>query len=618
MNFSLIESFEFFKINEGISYSWSGYLEESNNFSLLKYIEDNGDYFKNKYSNWVYEAGEYEFKGRSVTEHFLLKDKLSYWWLMPITEKSFWKSSYIIDILRLMALEELVSKNQISTFHLYINDSSLNEVLSNFCKTKNIKYHWHKSTKIKPIKSFNTLYRILLPILASLSLIKYLIQRWPLSKVEKPTWFNDHKSIFFCSYFFNLDSTSLKDGDYRSLYWGDLHKLILELGLKSNWLQLYIKHKVVSTSKDAKKILNLFNKDNNNKHHFLDSYLTFRIILNVVVTFLNLIYKSYYISSTMKAFKSKESEMIFWPLIRQEWYNSLRGPTAISNLLNYFLFNEALSKLPPQRIGFYIFENQVWERAFVHNWYKYGHGKLIGVAHSTVRYWDLRYTSDIRLTNKLCSNTKMPYPDFIALNGEEAIHIYLKSKYPFKSILKCEAVRYLSISQNSLKLTSHTEIKSSKISVLILGDYLSNFTIKIIKLIQDSIPFLPPNFTFTLKPHPADLLSNEYYKTINFEITTKPLEKILNNFNIIFSSNYTSASVDAYIFRKRVIVFLDNFQLNLSPLRNSENVFFVCNFEQLVDALTNKELQIENEKMTNFFFLDSKLERWRKILTLQF
>ena len=50
-----------------------------------------------------------------------------------------------------------------------------------------------------------------------------------------------------------------------------------------------------------------------------------------------------------------------------------------------------MASLPRQRLGLYLCENQGWERIFIRAWRKHGHGKLIGVAHSTIGYWDMRY-----------------------------------------------------------------------------------------------------------------------------------------------------------------------------------------------------------------------------------
>ena len=50
-----------------------------------------------------------------------------------------------------------------------------------------------------------------------------------------------------------------------------------------------------------------------------------------------------------------------------------------------------LSNIPKQKVGIYLLENQAWEKSLISSWNKFNHGGLIGVAHSTIRFWDLRY-----------------------------------------------------------------------------------------------------------------------------------------------------------------------------------------------------------------------------------
>src|SRR3990172_7308266 len=119
----------------------------------------------------------------------------------------------------------------------------------------------------------------------------------------------------------------------------------------------------------------------------------------------------------------------------------MQGPVAISNLLWIELFDVALRDLPHQKKGLYLCENQAWERAFIHAWRKYSHGQLIAVAHSTVRFWDLRYFTDPR-TIRSSDKNSMPQPDLIALNGKAAIDAYRSMDFPQTAFAECEALRY--------------------------------------------------------------------------------------------------------------------------------------------------------------------------------
>ena len=613
MTLSIIESLKTPEFKDGINYTWTGYSEEGNKFSLFKFIEDNGDYYKGKYLDWVYSTGKYKFKGRSLIDWFELEDGFSYWWMMPITEKNIWKSPYITDIIRLMAIEDLIIKHLPSRIRLYSNESALNVVLKNFCRDRDIEYVWERPVQIRTQGFKNLSGLVPLPILGILSLLKYLFQRWPLNKQSKPDWIGGGKAVFFCSYFFNLDPASLQKKEYRSRYWGDLHNLLVELGMKSNWLQLYYKHEVIHNLEIALNTAGIFNENKKESHRFLDSQLSLNLVLNVLISLIRLIKTSFYLRPVKNAFKSGDSGMSFWPLIRKEWYNSLYGQIAVSNLLYYHLFKKSISDLPHQKLGLYAFEDQAWERAFIHSWKKNGHGKLIAVAHSTVRYWDFRYSSDSRMTDVECQINPIPYADFVALNGQAAINNFLSTEYAIKSIKECEALRFLNISVPETtmvqKTADHKELK-----VLILGDYLADVTANLMKLLLDALPLLSVSISLTLKPHPVNLVSPNDYPLLNFKVVTDGLEDILHEYDIAFAGNSTSAAVDAYLTRMKVIVCLDEYQLNMSPLHSRENVQFVSTPIQLANALSGVIEQVPSETGKDFFFLDPKLPRWRKII----
>src|SRR6266513_2814318 len=100
--------------------------------------------------------------------------------------------------------------------------------------------------------------------------------------------------------------------------------------------------------------------------------------------------------SMKSAFRPNGSNLLLWPVLRGDWSDSMRGPAAVNNLLMIELFDEVLRSMPHQATGLYLCENQGWERAMIHAWRKHRHGRLIAVAHSTIRFWDLRYFTDPR------------------------------------------------------------------------------------------------------------------------------------------------------------------------------------------------------------------------------
>lgn len=113
-------------------------------------------------------------------------------------------------------------------------------------------------------------------------------------------------------------------------------------------------------------------------------------------------------------------------LYEQEWQASFLGATALFSALYHNLIEAAIGALPKaQRCGFYLQENQGWESSLLQVWRAAGNASLIGVPHSTVRFWDLRYFFDSRSYSCESANS-LPRPHGVACNGDAAIDAYVQ------------------------------------------------------------------------------------------------------------------------------------------------------------------------------------------------
>ena len=141
-------------------------------------------------------------------------------------------------------------------------------------------------------------------------------------------------------------------------------------------------------------------------------------------------------------------------------------------------------------------ENQGWERIFLHFWRKHGHGTIIGVPHSTIRYWDLRYFDTT--THK--SLADLPQPDLVAVNGEHGWQMLQQSCYPMERCVSVEALRY----QYLVKLKPvHLKKASKDINrLLVLGDIQPETTHQMLLELEKSYTLLERKVEIWIKPHP--------------------------------------------------------------------------------------------------------------------
>lgn len=287
----------------------------------------------------------------------------------------------------------------------------------------------------------------------------------------------------------------------------------------------------------------------------------------------------------------------------------------MSNCLFINLCEHTLKRLPPQRLGAYLEENQGWEMAFAHVWRALGHGQLIGVPHSTVRYWDLRYFFDPRSYART-GKGDLPLPDVVALNGPAAIAAYGQGNFPKDRIVEVEALRYFHLADLSPSQPIARAAPVGQLRVLVLGDYLASTTRKQMHWLMAAAGSLPAATCYILRPHPHCPVKASDYPSVKLRITDSPLVELLRDCDVVYTSNITSAAVDAYSAGVRVVSVLDGDTLNMSPLRGIKGVTYVTGPMELLQALRYVQ-DIGPITMEPYFCIDRRLPRWRRLLGLR-
>jgi surface carbohydrate biosynthesis protein (TIGR04326 family) len=603
----------------GLVYRWNGYGEAGSIYSLLRYVERHGERLRPKYLALIHELGERRINGKRVIDHLALEDGLSYWWMTLLVEKSVYKSPSIVDAIRLLAIEEIVVQKGPRAFRLVSANRVLHEVLGGLCRRLGVVYEWKRlPNRSSRRPGFQSTYAALpQPVQALVSLALHLVRRWPLRKAKNPGWFDDEGSLFFCSYFLHLDREALANGNFLPQYWGGLPNMLAVKGHRTNWLHHYLESSVAPTAAVALDAVRSFNRDCQAQgfHSFLNAYLSLRVVPRVLRRWLKLWFISWRLIEIKHTLSPTGSKLSFWPLIQGDWHASMRGSVAIKNLLWIELFGRALRDLPRQQRGLFLCENQAWERAFIHAWHKHGHGQLIAVAHATIRFWDLRYFIDPR-TVRSPHPYPMPRAELVALNGKAAVDAYVSSGYPTDAVVECEALRYGYLDDLRSSLAPRRP-PGNAIKVLILGDYLPSCTMKMLSLLEAALALSTRPAEYTFKPHAGFSVKSTDFPSLRMRVVTDPLPTILRDFDVAYASNMTSAAVDAYLMGVPVIVMLDETELNFSPLRDRTGARFAGTPRELAEALERGGPAVARDaEVGDFFFLDSALPRWRRLLDI--
>jgi surface carbohydrate biosynthesis protein (TIGR04326 family) len=190
--------------------------------------------------------------------------------------------------------------------------------------------------------------------------------------------------------------------------------------------------------------------------------------------------------------------------------------------------------------------------------------------------------------------------------------MYNKGGYPQNQIIEVEALRYLYLAKRK---QHHPKEHGETLRVLILGDYSSEATKAQMTILHEAVNLLSQSTTFVCKPHPANPISPEDYPGLQMTFSSESLQNLLEKCDIAYTSNITSAAVDAWCYGVRVISFIDGSTLNMSPLLGFHGVEFVSDAKELATCFTDRK-NIAFYKSNNYFNTDISLSKWKTLMNL--
>ena len=598
---------------------WSSYTKSHDNkkISIPMLVEQDSDRFRSKYLSLIYDLGESIVEGKRIIDLLEIRHRLSFWWMTLLVYGCNIDdtSPQINNIIKLFAFESFLKGKDFKNIKIVSADEDLIEAIKILSIKFGIKSSYQLVTKKQELEIplFKRIYIRTPKVLQSLIwLFRYLVTRWQLKGVGVQEWKSSSSTTTFVSYLFNLDPKSTEINKFKSPYWTELTNLMTKHKKSSNWLHIFVEDDVLYSAKKARKILQQFNQSQADKqiHVTLSSFLSLKLVINVLVDW----YSIAKLNKTIcNHFKKKTS--FFWPLLKENCQDSFIGISAISNLLYLRLFEQAMRDISKQEIGLFLQENQSWEFGFIHAWRESKHAeKLIGVPHSTVRYWDLRYFFDPRSYSDSVNNS-LPLPDYVGVNGPLARNMYLNGGYRKNRLINLEALRYLYLSKNEFS-KDNQYLKKYKKVVLVLGDYNKENTNYQIDLLSRCSPLLDEKYFFIIKFHPNCIIDLSDFSEFDYTISKLPINELMPIVNVAYTSNTTSAAIDAYSSGLKVISALNPNSVNLSPLRGNNSIEFVSTFKELNSALSMPLSEDNFKDLNDIFYINPSLPYWKSALQI--
>lgn len=586
---------------------WSGFDASGRDaVSMPRLVEQNAGALRAAYLAWMHDLGQRVINGRRIVNHLELTPGFSYWWMTLLSHKpNYYEAAQITDVIKCLAFESFAKGRAVpAVIRLRSARAGLRTVFERYCVVNGIRCEIEaapaqaspaRAGAEAPAPRGRPWWTLALGLLGS-------------GRRSKPAASRaESDGLCFFDMLVHLTPDAIPSGVFRSQYWTRLVPLLEQSGRRTTWMHTFFRHRDVPSVPDALALLDRFNGASGTQHHvLLDSQRSPAVLLSAAGTYARIAWQAFALRSIRNDFRPAGSAFDFWPLYRANWRSSLAGRYAIRNCLNLALFSRALRRLPRQSAGIYIQENQPWEIALVEAWRAAGHGLLVGVPHTSVRFWDLRYFYDRREYGPRDA-AHVPQPDVIAVNGPAMRAACLEGGVPAGLLTEVEALRFLHLTNAAAAAPR----PANGLRVLICGDNTRGSNEKMLRLVAEASRQLPPAARYVFKPHKAAPLDAGLNAGFPLEVRDGDLAQMLRECDIVLTGHVTSAAVDAYGLGVPVASLLDGRSLNGSPLRGKPGVRYFATAGELIEILRDPGAAGPREEL---FALDEALPRWQALI----
>ena len=598
-------------------------------------INQTADEIRNSYIKFIAELPErLRIKGRNLREFFATPDKMaSLWWFSLVAEKNTIKSDGFNKMSQLHSIAKYAKK--INVGHI------LYGATCNRLKKSLISYSHSKAIKFQQIPTENsrTLKEILLDFQNVFSFTHFFFVLYRLYNLSKSAMIKKElknirkerilkKPILIITYYPNIDIESARKGVFRNKCYPLLQEELEKEGRDIVWIAVYVQNNNISFKESvdfAKKFVS-----NGYNFYFLDEFLDFKSLLNIIQTVALSCFKFLMIRKNIPELHFLEGEDYnFYPLLKEEWYSSYVGGSAISGIVQYEMFKNMFKKHHFGDTCLYYFENHAWEKAMI---CARGHVKnnlkLFGYQHSTVTRMLLNYFNHKSETSEEKVSFPLPKPDKIICNGNIPFNYMKESGWPDEFLCIAEAIRY-----NNIKYVNRIPWVSRKdIFLIVLSICFEESVVLLNTIYEGFMTYNPTNsFSIWIKPHPFLNIkkvlksSNIDLENTSFEIKEDSIENLLPIAKAVLVGGDSGVSVEALAFGCKVISLNTPERINMSSLRNmqsdcvvftssSKELIYIVN-KQLFKLFDNNSSYKEMESIVhNFFYLNTNIAKPEKLL----
>lgn len=556
-------------------------------------VEKNRTKYRDKYLNWLLSLEVFQ-KGIHKTEF----GNANLLWFQCVQSSNFFgksslhSTSDIEDVLKIIALEDYLSNLQVSKVKCLNLRSKVSESIRSWCEQTGILFAGSRIGT--PKHSGIGFDRVTGLVKGTYWILNEIWFGWRFRGVGLRRWFEHSNRLFFQSYL--VRPPIIRDGVIQNEeFYGGLPKFLSKNGIGIDWFYIIQRSTQIQSSTAAIKVLkDLNNKVNGNNFVTAYTFLKLSLILKVFLIF--------YIKSARLSmlFYRKKPVFSFKGFILNRFFQSaiIEGTTGIGLAKAIFyqeIFRIALGAKKTECGAVYVQENQNWEISLLHQWRKRSVGLVAAMPHPGLRFWDLRY----QFVRGIFSDRRDDFvlPDAIVCGGERILEVS-KIGYPKEvNVLRAEPLRYDGLMQNCVS----SGVQNATVGkVLILGDYDSEITIKVIKIVREVLSSLRYSGELVFKAHPAaSPLNQKHIEGLSFSKSAISEELLGDERVLVIGCQSTNGCLDAYLLGATVILLSISSRLNQSALERSFKRCYFCSGADELKSVLMKRFESDDSYLDN-------------------
>lgn len=586
--------------------------ETTETINLNDFINQREHTLRNIYQNWLQHISSSKGKLRQIYEQMSLLDSNLHTLLsLAHVKNSIAPKSATSLCIQLLAIEIIVRETNPNRITFSGLDPELEVSLRAFCETLRVDIStiWlpkHVSQLIiERVRETFFIFREFIKVVAYVSLLaqQATLLTFQNKKRDKKTK-RDFILIDIFTYY-SLDQNGRRG--FFSKYWGDLPEFLHKQGMAIGWLHNFYRSNQTRSISKASEVVQKLNHPYQ-AHALLESELNFRIIMNVLSKYF-VIAKNLIITKSIFYDSNSITRMPLWRAHREMFLESCLGKQSVENILKNELFDSFFDRDDKYKVGFFISEFQPWEFALMSSWKKHGHGKLISVPHTSIRFWDFRYfVGD--LFGLHGQDRPVASLDGICVNGPVAKRLFLEMGVPNSLLIPTEALRFDHL-RRSAKLT-HSSAQLIIKNILFCGDFRCDVTKQIINAAVQLRKSVSRDISFTFKPHPSD---KDPGRKIRFfdKLTYVPIDEAIDESTIVVCSALSSVALDTALRGIYTVQIAERSMLDHNLLRGVTDQRPAVTADQLADLIKAPPPRYKMSA-NQYFYLSKNLRLWKKVI----